>query len=76
MAEIERTAACESPKLEFGGRAVLYLNIIQPAALPVQTIGFGIIRGKVIACHCKPAACHGDVLAAHLNSQVMAFNAY
>ncbi|MCI3911791.1 DUF4326 domain-containing protein [Pseudomonas brenneri] len=52
------------------------MNIIQPAALPVQTIGFGIIRGKVIACHCKPAACHGDVLAAHLNSQVMAFNAY
>lgn len=29
----------------------------------------GIIRGKVIACHCKPAACHGDVLAAHLNAQ-------
>lgn len=28
----------------------------------------GIIRGKVIACHCKPAACHGDVLAAHLNA--------
>lgn len=28
-----------------------------------------IIRGKVIACHCKPAACHGDVLAAHLNAQ-------
>lgn len=29
----------------------------------------GIIRGKVIACHCKPAACHGDVLATYLNSQ-------
>jgi len=28
-----------------------------------------IIRGKVIACHCKPAACHGDVLASHLNAQ-------
>lgn len=27
-----------------------------------------IISGKVIACHCKPAACHGDVLAAHLNA--------
>ncbi|WP_432216870.1 DUF4326 domain-containing protein [Pseudomonas kribbensis] len=29
----------------------------------------GIIRGKVIACHCKPAACHGDVLADILNAQ-------
>ncbi|MFG0755448.1 DUF4326 domain-containing protein [Pseudomonas sp. TYF_14] len=29
----------------------------------------GIIRRKVILCHCKPAACHGDVLAAHLNAQ-------
>lgn len=28
-----------------------------------------IIRGKVIACHCKPAACHGDVLAAYINAQ-------
>jgi hypothetical protein len=27
-----------------------------------------IVRGKVIACHCKPAACHGDVIAAYLNS--------
>lgn len=27
------------------------------------------LRGKQIACHCKPAACHGDVIAAYLNSQ-------
>lgn len=27
-----------------------------------------IVRGKVIACHCKPAACHGDVIASYLNS--------
>lgn len=27
-----------------------------------------ILKGKVIACHCKPAACHGDVIAAHINS--------
>lgn len=26
------------------------------------------IKGKVIACHCKPAACHGDVIAAYVNS--------
>lgn len=27
-----------------------------------------LLKGKVIACHCKPAACHGDIIAAHLNS--------
>ncbi len=26
------------------------------------------IKGKVIACHCKPASCHGDVIAAYVNS--------
>lgn len=26
------------------------------------------IKGKVIACHCKPAACHGDIIAAYVNS--------
>ncbi len=26
------------------------------------------IKGKVIACHCKPYACHGDVIAAYVNS--------
>lgn len=26
------------------------------------------LKGKVIACHCKPAACHGDVIALYLNS--------
>ncbi|ASF45912.1 DUF4326 domain-containing protein [Methylovulum psychrotolerans] len=26
------------------------------------------LRGKVLGCHCKPAACHGDVLANYLNS--------
>lgn len=26
------------------------------------------LRGKVLGCHCKPAACHGDVIAAYLNS--------
>ncbi|EPW8658183.1 DUF4326 domain-containing protein [Pseudomonas aeruginosa] len=28
-----------------------------------------ILKGKVIACHCKPAACHGDVIAHYINSQ-------
>ncbi|MGG5283051.1 DUF4326 domain-containing protein [Pseudomonas viridiflava] len=27
-----------------------------------------LIKGKRLACHCKPAACHGDVIAAYLNS--------
>lgn len=26
------------------------------------------IRGKVLGCHCKPAACHGDLLANYVNS--------
>lgn len=26
------------------------------------------IRGKVLGCHCKPAACHGDILADYVNS--------
>jgi len=26
------------------------------------------LRGKVLGCHCKPAACHGDILAAYVNS--------
>jgi len=25
------------------------------------------LRGKTLGCHCKPAACHGDVLAKYLN---------
>lgn len=27
------------------------------------------LRGKTLGCHCKPAACHGDVIASYLNSQ-------
>jgi hypothetical protein len=26
------------------------------------------LKGKVIACHCKPYPCHGDVIAAYINS--------
>lgn len=26
------------------------------------------IRGKVLGCHCKPLACHGDILARYVNS--------
>lgn len=26
------------------------------------------LRGKVLGCHCKPLACHGDILADYLNS--------
>jgi hypothetical protein len=27
------------------------------------------LRGKTLGCHCKPAACHGDVIASYLNAQ-------
>jgi len=27
-----------------------------------------MLRGKRLGCHCKPLACHGDVLAEYLNS--------
>lgn len=26
------------------------------------------LRGRQLVCHCKPMDCHGDVIAAHLNS--------
>ena len=26
------------------------------------------LKGKIIACHCKPYACHGDVIADYVNS--------
>jgi hypothetical protein len=26
------------------------------------------LKGKILGCHCKPAACHGDVIANYLNS--------
>jgi len=26
------------------------------------------LRGKVLGCHCKPYACHGDVIAEYINS--------
>ncbi|CAG1022170.1 hypothetical protein DOJK_01483 [Patescibacteria group bacterium] len=26
------------------------------------------LRGKILGCHCKPLACHGDILANYLNS--------
>jgi len=26
------------------------------------------LKGKTLGCHCKPAACHGDILADYLNS--------
>jgi len=26
------------------------------------------LKGKVLGCHCKPLACHGDILADYLNS--------
>jgi len=28
------------------------------------------LRGKVLGCHCKPKACHGDTLAAIANGEL------
>jgi len=25
------------------------------------------LKGKILGCHCKPLACHGDVIAKYLN---------
>lgn len=27
-----------------------------------------VLKGKTLGCHCKPAPCHGDVIAEYLNS--------
>ena len=29
---------------------------------------FRELAGKTLGCYCKPEACHGDVIAAHLNA--------
>lgn len=29
---------------------------------PDLMASFGELRGRVLGCHCKPLACHGDVL--------------
>ena len=26
------------------------------------------LKGKILGCHCKPLACHGDVIASYINS--------
>jgi hypothetical protein len=40
-------------------------NILQDTSLRKGLLG---LRGLRIACHCKPLACHGDVIAEYLNS--------
>lgn len=42
-------------------------NGLLKASVDFET-NISILRGKEIACHCKPAACHGDVIAEYLNS--------
>ncbi len=27
-----------------------------------------VLKGKILGCHCKPAPCHGDIIAEYLNS--------
>lgn len=48
----------------------LYRRHFQDDLLKDQSLRRGIIgmRGLRIACHCKPLACHGDVIAEYLNS--------
>jgi hypothetical protein len=49
-AGVDRSAAVDAYRLWFSSQKDLL------AALPE-------LRGKVLGCWCKPAACHGDVLA-------------
>lgn len=34
---------------------------------PAFSILLERLRGRVLACHCKPMDCHGDVIAEYLN---------
>ncbi|MBF0471442.1 MAG: DUF4326 domain-containing protein [Gammaproteobacteria bacterium] len=36
--------------------------------LKSQKEDFHPLQGKILGCHCKPAHCHGDVIAEYLNS--------
>lgn len=39
------------------------LWMLMPAQADLREIARKELRGKVLACHCKPLGCHGDLLA-------------
>ena len=39
-----------------------------PAAMQLRKEALTELKDKVLICFCKPAACHGDVLADYVNS--------
>lgn len=41
---------------------------------PSKHSGLMSLRGKRLGCHCKPAACHGDIIAEYLNAVDVAQN--
>jgi len=43
-----------------------YKTEVLPTLTPVQ---LHALKGQVLACHCYPQACHGDVLAAHVDER-------
>lgn len=58
--QFDRSEAIEKFKTHFEK------NILGDPSLRNGLLG---LRGMRLACHCKPLACHGDVIAAYLNSQ-------
>lgn len=48
----------------------LYRDHFENSVLADDGLRRGLLglRGKRIACHCKPLSCHGDVIAGYLNS--------
>lgn len=45
-------------------RAQFYTRLSNDEAFKQQVLQ---LRGKSLGCYCKPKACHGDVIAEHLN---------
>jgi hypothetical protein len=58
--KFDRSEAIEKYKSHFES------NILGDSSLRKGLLG---LRGMRLACHCKPLPCHGDVIAAYLNSQ-------
>lgn len=48
----------------------LFRRHFETVVLPDPSLRKGLLglRGLRLACHCKPLACHGDVIAGYLNS--------
>lgn len=57
--------------LGLGWRAVLMAGAVTISVRRLRRDA-GSLRGLRIACWCRPAACHGDVLASLLNDGLLA----